>query len=245
MKTATRFGVVIGLLAGAGLGLSFGARPAVAAASATAPTALDLYVAKPDEAYRFERRSVLEGDGYRAHVLELVSQRWRNPWEVDRTEWHHWLTIIVPDSVRRRTALLWIGGGDNDDPAPTRATERSVRLATSTGTVVADLGMVPNQPLFFADSEKDGRVEDDLIGYGRVKYIVTGDVEWLVRLAMVKSGVRAMDAVQEYLRGAGRWRDHDRATSSSPEDRSGAGRPGWSGRSIRGCPRSCPWSSTR
>ena len=86
-----------------------------------AETALDRYVAKPDDAYRFTRVSVLEGDGYRAHVLELVSQRWRNPWEVDRTEWHHWLTIIVPAAVRHRTALLWIGGGDNDDPAPTRA----------------------------------------------------------------------------------------------------------------------------
>ncbi len=175
---------------------------AAASDTATEETALDRYVAKPDDAYRFTRVSVLEGDGYRAHVLDLVSQRWRNPWEVDRTEWHHWLTVIVPAQVRHRTALLWIGGGDNDDTAPTKAMERSVRLAVSTGSVVADLGMVPNQPLFFADSPKDGRFEDDLIGYARVKYLVTGDVEWLVRLAMVKSGVRAMDAVQQYLRSA-------------------------------------------
>jgi PhoPQ-activated pathogenicity-related protein len=177
---------------------------ALGAEGGTAPaeTALDRYVRKPDDAYRFSLVSVLQGDGYQAHVLDLVSQRWRNPWEVDRTEWHHWLTIIVPDEVSRRTALLWIGGGQNDDPAPTRAAERSVRLAVSTGTVVADLGMVPNQPLFFADSEREGRSEDDLIAYGRIKYIVTGDTEWLVRLAMVKSGVRAMDAVQAHLRGA-------------------------------------------
>ena len=192
--------VALALLAATGSGSSpaFGAESQVS----TAETALDRYVAKPDDAYRFSRVSTLAGDGYKAYVLDLVSQRWRNPWEVDRTEWHHWLTIIVPDQVRHRTALLWIGGGQNGDPAPTRAAERSVRLAVSTGTVVADLGMVPNQPLFFADSEKEGRSEDDLIAYGRIKYIVTGDVEWLVRLAMVKSGVRAMDAVQEYLHGA-------------------------------------------
>jgi PhoPQ-activated pathogenicity-related protein len=192
--------LVCGLVAVAGLGVA----PVFAAESdsATSETALDRYVAKPDDAFRFARVSLVEGDGYRAHVLELVSQRWRNPWEVDRTEWHHWLTVIVPAQVRHRTALLWIGGGDNDDPAPTKAVDRSVRLALSTGSVVADLGMVPNQPLFFADSPKDGRFEDDLIGYARAKYIVTGDVEWLVRLAMVKSGVRAMDAVQQYLRSA-------------------------------------------
>jgi len=73
-------------------------------------TALDLYVAKPDPAYRFSRVSVIAGEGYTAHVLDLVSQQWRNSWEVDRTEWHHWLTIVVPDRVRHQTALLWIGG---------------------------------------------------------------------------------------------------------------------------------------
>ena len=183
---------------------SFGAPAHGAASGADAQqTALDVYIAKPDPAYRFTRASVIAGDGYTAHVLDLVSQQWRNPWEVDRTEWRHWLTIIVPDHVRHSTALLWIGGGDNDDSAPVRPLDRSVRLAMSTESVVADLGMVPNQPLYFADSPKEGRFEDDLIGYARVKYIVTGDVEWLVRLAMVKSAVRAMDAVQEFLRGDG------------------------------------------
>jgi PhoPQ-activated pathogenicity-related protein len=53
-----------------------------------------------------------------------------------------------------------------------------------------------------ADSPRQPRSEDDLIAYGRVKYLVTGDEEWLVRLPMVKSGVRAMDAVQQYLGSA-------------------------------------------
>jgi PhoPQ-activated pathogenicity-related protein len=193
----------LGLTGAALVAIALGLAPAFGSeGDEAAQTALDRYVAKPDDAFRFERKSVLPGGGYEAHVLELVSQRWRNAWEVDRTEWHHWLTIIVPSRVRHRTALLWIGGGQNGDPPPSRAAERSVRLAVSTGTVVADLAMVPNQPLFFADSEKQGRSEDDLIAYGRIKYLVTRDVEWLVRLAMVKSGVRAMDAVQQYLRSS-------------------------------------------
>ncbi|HVR30599.1 MAG TPA: PhoPQ-activated pathogenicity-related family protein [Thermoanaerobaculia bacterium] len=182
----------------AGAGAAFGAGESGAAAE----TALDRYVAKADPAYRFELASTIEGEGFRAHVLDLVSQSWRDPWEVDRTEWRHWVTIVVPAAVRHRTALLWIGGGDNDNPAPGRVAERSLRLALETGSVVADLGMVPNQPLFFADSKLEPRHEDDLIAYGRVKYIVTGDEEWLVRLPMVKSGVRAMDAIQEHLRSA-------------------------------------------
>jgi PhoPQ-activated pathogenicity-related protein len=59
--------------------------------------------------------------------------------------------------------------------------------------------MVPNQPLAFADSKDKGRYEDDLIAYSRIKQIETKDDTWLVRLAMVKSGVRALDAVQEFM----------------------------------------------
>ena len=186
------------------LGFALGALPAFTAerGDGVGTTALDRYVTKEDPTYRFELASTIEGEGYAAHVLDLASQSWRNPWEVDRVEWRHWLTIIVPDQVEHRTALLWIGGGDNDDAAPARVSERSLRLALETGSVVADLGMVPNQPLFFADSKLEPRHEDDLIAYGRVKYLVTGDEEWLVRLPMVKSGVRALDAVQAHLASA-------------------------------------------
>jgi PhoPQ-activated pathogenicity-related protein len=118
---------------------------------------------------------------------------------VDRPVWTHWLTVIKPDRVEHDTAMLYIGAGNNNNPAPERVSGRSADLALATGSVVADLGMVPNQPLHFADSKNHGRYEDDLIAYSRVKFIVTGDEEWLVRLAMVKSAVRAMDAIQQFM----------------------------------------------
>ena len=169
--------------------------PAIAAGE----TALDRYVAKPDPTYAWSLASTIEGDGYTAYVLDLKSQTWRSEKEVDRPVWQHWLTIIKPDGVTANKALLYIGGGNNGDEVPTRASERNVNFAIASGTVVADLGMVPNQPLYFADSKNHGRREDDLIAYSRVKFMITGDEEWPARLPMVKSGVRAMDAVQEFL----------------------------------------------
>jgi PhoPQ-activated pathogenicity-related protein len=59
--------------------------------------------------------------------------------------------------------------------------------------------MVPNQPLYFADSKDVAREEDDIIAYSRVQNFITKDPEWLVRLAMVKSGIKAMDAVTEFM----------------------------------------------
>ncbi len=171
-----------------------------AAAEPPQETALDRYLAKPDAVYGWKVAKELTGDGYRGWVLELTSQTWRSEKEVDRPVWTHWLTIVKPDGAKSNKALLYIGGGENGNPAPDRVSDRAMGLALGTKTVVAELGMVPNQPLYFADSRKQPREEDDLIAYSRVKFIITGDEEWLVRLAMVKSAVRAMDAMQEFMK---------------------------------------------
>jgi len=162
-------------------------------------TALDRYIAKPDPSYGWKLANTVSGQGYKGYILELSSQTWRSATEVDRPVWKHWLTIIKPDKATSNKALLFIGGGSNKDTVPAAVSERTLSFAMETNTVVAELGMVPNQPLFFSDSKEKGRSEDDLIAYSRIKQINTKDDEWLVRLAMVKSGVRALDAVQEFL----------------------------------------------
>lgn len=190
MRKATLASVLAGLFFLVALGLE-------------AETALDRYVRKPDPAYSWKLVTRFDGDlegrGYTAYVLELTSQSWRPSYEVDRPVWTHWLTITKPAETSRNKALLYIGGGRNGSEAPSLVSDRSLRMAIETNSVVADLGQVPNQPLHFADSSNHARSEDDLIAYSRVKYMVTGDEEWLARLPMVKSGVRAMDAVQEFL----------------------------------------------
>ena len=163
-------------------------------------TALDRYVAKPDPTYAWSLANTIDGDGYTAYVLDLKSQTWRSEKEVDRPVWQHWLTIIKPDGVTQNKGLLYIGGGRNGSDPPDQVSDRNLTMALATQTVVANLGMVPNQPLHFADSRDHGRSEDDLIAYSRVKFMITGDEEWPARLPMVKSGVRAMDAITEFLK---------------------------------------------
>ena len=58
--------------------------------------------------------------------------------------------------------------------------------------------MVPNQPLIL-NSDGKPRSEDDLLAYGWVKFMETGDPLWIARLAMVKSAVRAMDTMTALL----------------------------------------------
>jgi PhoPQ-activated pathogenicity-related protein len=170
-----------------------------AACAAEDETALDRYIAAADPVYAWKLANTIKGDGYTTYVIDLTSQTWRSEKDVDRPVWKHWLTVVKPDALKYHTAFLTIGGGSNRDKMPTGASGRTTALATYTGSIVAELGTVPNQPLVFADSKDEARSEDNLIAYTRVKYIATRDPNWLVRLAMVKSGVRAMDALQEFF----------------------------------------------
>lgn len=195
------------LLGSAAASLTAGA-PLFASAApkplSTGPTALDRYVAKKDDVYGWTMVSAVStfvhgGVGYTTYVLNLTSQTWRSAAEVKEPNWKHWLTIVVPDNAVAGKALLYLDGGSVNDAAPTKASDRSLKLAVEAGGISAELHGVPNQPLHFTDNPAKGRSEDDLIAYSRVRNIETKDDEWLVRLAMVKSGVRAMDAIQEFL----------------------------------------------
>jgi PhoPQ-activated pathogenicity-related protein len=166
-------------------------------AFASERTALDEYIAKPDSNYSFKLVKTMPGEGGTAYVLEMTSQQWLTEKEVDKPIWKHWLVIIKPDEVTSDTALLFIGGGANDRPAPDRLDQNLVQVARATKSVVADLRMVPNQPLVFAGETK-GRVEDSLIAYTWDKFLRTGDEKWPARLPMTKAAVRALDTITAF-----------------------------------------------
>jgi len=162
-------------------------------------TALDDYVAKPDSSYKYTVAKTIDGAGYTGYVIDMISQRWRSAGEVDRTQWRHWLRIIKPDNAKGDTALLYINGGSNKGEPPDSVDTMLGMMAMQTNSVIAELKMVPNQPLTFAGDGR-ARSEDAIIAFTFDKYLATGDGTWPLLLPMVKSAVRAMDTVQTHLK---------------------------------------------
>lgn len=164
-------------------------------ALSASPASADLpgYIAAPDESFRFEVKETRELPGLgQAVIVEVTSQTWQG------IPWRHWLSILRPENVTHpEHALLVISGGSvRKDPPNPFAKEGLVvaQVAQRTGSYVAVLGQVPNQPLF------DNLKEDGLIAHSFVKYLETGDATWPCLLPMTKSAVRAMDVVQKVVK---------------------------------------------
>ena len=161
-------------------------------------TPLDQYVAKDDGVYQWKVINTDEESGLTTLIVDMTSQRWRTADEVDRTLWKHWLVIARPEKVVSNIGFVFISGGSNRGGPPSGPSEIVKQLARATNTVVAELRMVPNQPLEFHHDGKQ-RSEDDLIAYCWDQFLKTGDPTWLPRFPMAKSAVRAMDTITALL----------------------------------------------
>ena len=180
-------------------------RQSPAAANArTAETALDRYVAAPDPSYAWSVAKTLPApEGTTATLIDLTSQRWLEQ-EVEQPLWKHWLVVVTPAKVTSDVGLLYIGGGRNDRNPPAAPAPWLIEAARDTGTVVAELRMVPNQPVVFKnDPARKPRTEDDFIAYTWNHFLRTGDDRWPARLPMTKSAVRAMDTLTAFAASPG------------------------------------------
>jgi PhoPQ-activated pathogenicity-related protein len=158
----------------------------------TPETALDGYINNGDKSYRWELKESYTVGDVKAYSLLLTSQQWHE------YIWTHQLTILVPSENKYDGALLFITGGSNKKGLPNwngkddEFLKALGGLASKNSGIVALLRQTPNQPLY-----KD-LTEDALISYTLHNFKKDGDYSWPLLFPMVKSAVRAMDAVQEF-----------------------------------------------
>jgi PhoPQ-activated pathogenicity-related protein len=155
---------------------------ALAATSLLSADVFD-YVAKPDDAFRWELRDVAEKPNGKIYDLHMVSQVWMG------ITWEHQIQVYEPTTVQfpDLMPMLITGGGAGDDDQGL-----GLMIANLLGARIGVLYHIPNQPLF------DNLREDALISYTWVKYLQTGDEDWVLLFPMVKAAIRAMDCLEAF-----------------------------------------------
>lgn len=166
-----------------------------------ATTALADYVQHDDGIFKVDHVVSIPGQGYTAHLYNLISQQWLTEPEVDKSIWSHSLVIVIPDVVASTTSLLYVGSGDNDDAFPDandQVLQIVTQLALASQTIASAIYQVPNQPIIF-DTDGVPRKEDDLVARSWKKALDSGNYIYPAYLPMVKSVVKAMDAIQSVV----------------------------------------------
>jgi PhoPQ-activated pathogenicity-related protein len=157
------------------------------AAPGEVPEAIFKFMERPEPAYRWELKETKTTQAGRIHHLHLVSQVWHE------ITWEHALFVYEPSQIDHpEHMLLFVTGGSTGKLPSDKDQEFGLQLAQACGSAVGMLYQVPNQPLL------GNRVEDDLITETWLQYLKTGDETWPLLFPMVKSAVKAMDALQEF-----------------------------------------------
>jgi len=156
------------------------------------PPAIFEYMARREGVFEWQLREKVSFESGTIYDVDLTSQCWQD------VVWRHVLQIYEPPRIEYpEHILLFVTGGTNDRRPGRDNVLLGTRLASLCGARVAMLFQVPNQPLL------DGRREDDLISETWLRFLETGDPNWPLLFPMVKSVVKAMDAIEQIA--ASQW----------------------------------------
>lgn len=159
----------------------------------TPENALESYLNNGDNTYKWNLIDSLSTDKVTTYNILLTSQKWQD------IIWVHQLTIFVPVENNYDGALLFITGGSVKDGAPRwkKPTDQLniyfSGMAIKNKATVAIISQVPNQPLY------NGLTEDALISKTLHDFKNDKDYSKPLLFPMVKSAVKAMNAVQEFM----------------------------------------------
>ncbi|CAN5588212.1 PhoPQ-activated pathogenicity-related family protein [soil metagenome] len=148
------------------------------------PPHLNNYIQAKDDAFTWKIVDTIVVDGNTITTIKMTSQKWQGH------VWEHDLQIFLPKDVKLTATMLLMNDGGT---AGAGRTAMGLALAQRAKCPVAFVYGVPKQPI-------DGKKEDALIAETFIKYLETKDPAWPLLFPMVKTVIKAMDAVQAFAK---------------------------------------------
>jgi PhoPQ-activated pathogenicity-related protein len=170
-------------------------------------TDLDIYVHSDDGFFSYTEVTSYRDEGVTMYILNMTSQKYQDETYVDHPVWWHIMGIAIPDQIDYDDfAILWIGGGNNDDveiiPPQNELTNTIItQLANDSKTIAGYIKQVPNHPLVFADDPSQvPRYENDVIAWTWRSYLnnPAPDNTVLARMPMTKAAKRGLDTIFQF-----------------------------------------------
>ncbi|WP_114751502.1 PhoPQ-activated pathogenicity-related family protein [Pleomorphovibrio marinus] len=160
------------------------------------------YVSKENRELKYELVHERNENTYDYYVLRVESLNWLSEEIVDKTQWWHWVSVVLPKNSKSDVSIVFIGGGSQNTKLPENPTKEASELAMATGAPTIYIHNIPFQPLNFVGDSLVNRTEDAIIAYGWRKFLEGGakneEAEWLARLPMTRAVMTAVDAVAEF-----------------------------------------------
>jgi PhoPQ-activated pathogenicity-related protein len=152
-----------------------------------APARADLaeYVKKADDSFAWKLKEKNDNNGNRIYGLELISQKWHD------IIWDHRLYVYLHKDAKPGKTMVLMNTGALK---PLESHFVGIEMSRQCQTPVAILYDIPKQPLF------GDKKEDALIAETFVRFLETRDDSWPLLFPMVKSVVKAMDALQAFTK---------------------------------------------
>ncbi|MBS3903379.1 MAG: hypothetical protein KGZ30_03355 [Anaplasmataceae bacterium] len=131
------------------------------------------------------------------HWLEVTSQEWGGDLVKEKI-WKHVLKVTVPKRLQSAHVLFVVQGGKTGEEG-TVSPKQLLEMTMKTGTILAELKAVPNQPIHFIEEDK-ARLEDGIVAYTWRKGMETKDPFWPLHFPMARAIVRGIDTLEEFLK---------------------------------------------
>ena len=145
------------------------------------------YIQKTEPEYSWKLEKTDKLTNGTVYTIHLVSQFWQG------IKWEHKLLVLQPKDMKPTETMFLLNTGGNPGGAMQFI---GLELTKRIGSPIAILFNVPNQPLF------EGKKEDALIAETFVRFLEGKgkDESWPLLFPMVKSVVKAMDALQAFAK---------------------------------------------